>query len=55
MRLMLAGFIAASVSYNQNRRRRMDLDIYVRVLAISIVLGNQDSRRVEFLRRERAA
>ena len=49
MRLMFAGFVTASVPYDQDRRRRMDLDVDVRVFAVSIIFSDKDGRRVELL------
>jgi hypothetical protein len=55
MLLLLAGFITASISYDQDRRRGMDLDVYVRVFAVNIVFSDQDGRRVQSLCGEGAA
>ena len=49
MRLMFAGLVTASVSYDQDRRCRVNLDIYVRVFAVSIIFSDKDGRRVELL------
>lgn len=55
MFLMLASLVTSGVTYNQNRHLGMDLDIDVRVFAVGVVLGDQNSRRVELLCGERAA
>jgi hypothetical protein len=55
MFLLLACFITTSISYDQDRRRGMNLDVYVRVFAVTIVLRDQDGRRVQLLCGEGAA
>ena len=49
VRLVFAGLVTASVSYDQDRRCRVNLDIYVRVFAVSIIFSDKDGRRVELL------
>jgi hypothetical protein len=55
MLIVFAGFVTASISYNDDRRGGMNLDKYLRVFAIDVVLCDQDGRRIQPLCGEGAA